>query len=452
MIDLNKLRRHLGNADTTDLKYMSYSSEAVLQQSPVLSRMLLWLVALFIVVMIVWASLAEVDEFTRGEGKIVPSSDIQVVGNLEGGILVSLMASEGELVERDQPLLQIDDTLFASSAREQQIQMHQLQAKVARLRAEATRSSLDDELSKIKSGLPGNVVTEERGLFDARDRGYKAKLNSLQQKVTQKQQELSSIKVEKDHLSKSYELALRELNINRPMVKDGAVSEVELLRLEREVNDLKSRVEQAELAIPQLQAALQESKQNVESFKEEYIGTVREELTDTLSELQRLEETHGALEDKVRRRTVRSPVRGTVKQLNVKTIGGVIQPGMDIVEIVPIEDSLLVDAKVLPADIAFIHPGQNAAVKFTAYDYSIHGGLDAEVVQISPDTIVDEEGVSYYEVRLQTTGRFIGAQDKELDIIPGMTVHVDILTGKKTIMDYLLKPILKTKQLAFRER
>ncbi len=452
MIDLKKLSRHMDDAEAIDLKYMSYSSEAVLQQSPVLGRILLLVIALFITVMIVWAALANVDEFTRGEGRIVPSSDIQIVQNLEGGILARLMVQEGQLVERDQPLLQIDDTIFASSFRERQLQIRQLTVKAARLRAEANGTSFEAELEKLGEQYPKDIVEEERQLYMARKMELTTNLSALKQKVKQKQQELSSVRVEKNSLIRSYNLQLRELKLTRPLVKEGAVSQVELLRLERQTNDLQGDLERAQLAIPQLESSLQEARRNVESLDQGFASNAREELTAVTSELHRIEESNQALADKVRRTVVRSPVKGTVKQLKVKTPGGVIQPGMDLVEIVPIEDSLLVDAKVLPADIAFIHPGQNATVKFTAYDYSIHGGLSAEVVRISPDTIIDDQGVSYYQVRLQTHGRYTGNGEEELPIIPGMLVHVDILTGKKTVLDYLLKPILKTRELALRER
>lgn len=452
MVDLKKLGQHMDGTDSIDLKYMSYSSEAVLQQSPALGRMLLWIIAVFIVVMITWAALAEIDEFTRSEGKIVPSGDIQVVQNLEGGILADLMVEEGQQVERGQPLLQIDDTMFAASFRERQLQINQLAVKAARLRAEANGTAFDDELDKLARVYPQDIVNEERELYMARNREMKTKLNALRQKVKQRQQELSSIKVEKESLVRSFDLQMKELELTRPLVKEGAVSRVELLRLERQTNDLQGSLERAQLAIPQLESAYQEARRNVEGYEQGFGSEAHEELTAVTSELHRIEETNQALEDKVRRTIVRSPVKGTVKQLKVKTIGGVIQPGMDIVEIVPIEDSLLVDARVLPADIAFIHPGQNATVKFTAYDYSIHGGLGAEVVQISPDTIQDEQGVSYYQVRLQTHGEYTGNDDEELPIIPGMIVHVDILTGKKTILDYILKPILKVRDLALRER
>ena len=449
---LDKVRKHFNQTPSTDLKYMSYSSEAVLKQSPLIAQSLLWVIVAFIVVMMTWASLAVVDEFTRGEGKIVPSSNLQVVQNLEGGILAELMVSVGDIVDRGQPLLQIDDTIFASTYRERSLQAEQLIVKAARLRAEANSSDFDLELSKLNGVRNHSLVLSERALYASRKEEHLSELEILNQKASQKYQELSSVKVNKQSLSDSYDLLKRELNITRPLVAEGAVSHVELLRLERQLNDLKGELGQAKLAIPQLESAYKEVIKNVETHTQSFASESRGELNEIMSELGRILQSNEALEDRVDRTIVRSPMKGTVKQLKVKTIGGIIQPGMDLVEIVPFDDSLLVDARVRPADIAFIHPEQHATVKFTAYDFSIHGSLSAKVTHISPDTIVDEEGVSYYQVRLKTEDNHLGREDEPLPIIPGMTVQVDILTGQKTILDYILKPILKTKELAFRER
>ncbi len=452
MVDINKLKKHFDASSATDLKYMSYSSEAMLQQSPGLSRLMLWFLVFIVVVLVIWACLAEVDEFTRGIGKVVPSSAIQVVQNLEGGILEDLMVDEGDVVERGQPLMQIDDTLLASTYRENQIRIAHLQAKAARLRAEAERTSFEEELLRYPMDYEKEVLERERELYESRLREFNSRTNALQQRVRQKEQELASARSHKRNLEESYELLNRELTFTRPLVQDGAVSRVELLRLEREVNDLQGELEQARSSIPRLESALEEARDNVDSYIETFTSESRAELNETISELVRLQETNRAYADRVRRTVVRSPVRGTIKQLKVKTEGGVIQPGMDLVEIVPIEDSLVLDVRIQPAEIAFIHPGQEATVKFTAYDYSVHGGLPGRVTHISPDTIVDEEGNSYYQVRLVTDGSDLGKGSRPLPIIPGMTVEVDILTGQKTIMDFILKPILKTKELALKER
>ncbi len=449
---IEAVKSRLDVTPATDLKYMSYSSEAMLQQAPSVQRLLLRVIVVFVLVAITWAYFAEIDEFTRGQGRIVPSGDVQVVQNLEGGILADLFVAEGDVVERNQPLLLMDDTIFSSTLRERSLQITQFQAKVARLQAEADDSNFDEEWIRLGKQLDDPLAHNERQLYKSGLSEFKSHLSALNQKVEQKKQELSSARLHKTSLASSYRLLQKELTFTRPLVKDGAVSRVELLRLERQANDLKGEVGRAEYAIPQLRAEYQEAKTNSETYIQNFANEARRELNEVNAELARLQEGNETYSDRVARTTVRSPVRGTVKQLKVKTLGGVIQPGMDLVEIVPMDDSLLVDAKVLPADIAFIHPQQHATVKFTAYDFSIHGGLPAKVIQISPDTLVDEEGVSYYEIRLKTDSSVLGQGDESLPIIPGMIVEVDILTGKKTILDYILKPILKTKQLALRER
>ncbi|NIB39683.1 HlyD family type I secretion periplasmic adaptor subunit [Pseudomaricurvus alkylphenolicus] len=428
---------------------MSSAAGAVLEQSPRGGQQLLWAIALFFVVMLIWAALADVDEFTRGDGKVIPSSHVQVVQNLEGGILAELHVQEGQRVEPNQALLRIDDTRFSSSLREADVTLAQLKAKVARLDAEAEGEPFD--ISAL-SDLEASVLDEEQAVFDSRRRELNSRNQVLHQQVQQKRQELSELEAKRNQLARSLKLLKSELNMTRPLADEGAISRVELLRLERQVNDLEGELQGAKLALPRAESSLEEARQKLNNAELAFQAEARREKSEAAAELSRLVETSDALEDRVQRTLVRSPVAGTVKQLLVKTIGGVIQPGMDIVEIVPTEDKLLVEARVRPADIAFLHPGQKAMVKFSAYDFSIHGGLDGEVVHISPDTIVDESDESFYLVRVETDRNFLGSESQALPIIAGMTASVDILTGKKSVLDYLLKPILKTKQLALRER
>jgi len=253
------------------------------------------------------------------------------------------------------------------------LQVEQLTVKAARLRAEANGSDFESELGLLDGQYPEDLILSERKFYNSRQQQYVDQVDVLNQKASQKNQELSSVKSNKQSLKASYRLLSEELNVTRPLVEEGAVSQVELLRLERQVNDLKGELDRARIVIPQLESALREAKKNVEGYTQEFANKSRGELNEVMAELGRIQQGNEALEDRVDRTVVRSPMKGTVKQLKVKTIGGVIQPGMDLVEIVPFDDSLLVDAKVLPADIAFIHPHQLAMVKFTAYDFSIHG-------------------------------------------------------------------------------
>lgn len=432
-----------------DLNYVSSASAAVLLQAPKGGRMLLWAVVCFVLFFVVWASVAEVDEFTRGEGKVIPSQYIQVIQNLEGGILAELYVREGEKVHRGQSLVRIDDKRFLSSLREADVTLAQLEMKAKRLRAESTGIIFavpDDGIVDLF------IANQELAFYQSRERELSSNREVISQQVNQKRQELSELTARTHQLKTSYELVQRELTLTEPLVKEGAVSEVELLRLERQVSDLYGELEAAQLAVPRVQSGLDEWREKLLNVDLVFRRDAREQLNEINLELSRLTESTGALVDRVDRTLVTSPVAGTVKRLLVKTIGGVIQPGMDIAEIVPSEQIMLVEAQVRPADIAYLHPGQNAKVKFTAYDFAIFGGLDGQVVHISPDTIIDDEGNSFYLVRVETSRSFSAPDGAELPIIPGMTVSVDILTGKKTILDYVLKPILKTKQLALRER
>ncbi len=432
-----------------DLDYMSSAAAAVLQQSPRGGQQLLWAICTFVVVAVVWASLAYVDEFTRGEGKVIPSSQVKVVQHQEGGIVSELFVREGQTVKAKEPLLRLDDTQFSSSLREADVTLDQLKAKAARLSYEAEGTDFPEQPIE---GVGDTVWSQERALYLSRREEQDSKDQVLVQQVSQRRQELSELEARRDQHQRSYRLLDKELQISKPLVNSGAMSQVELLRLERQVNDLYGELKGAELAIPRAESSLQEARDKLHGAQLSFANESRKELADVRLELQRLSESSGALEDRVDRTLVVSPVAGTIKQVMVNTIGGVIQPGMDLIKIVPTEDRLLVEAKIRPTDIAFLHPGQEAIVKFTAYDFSIHGGLKGKVTHISPDTIVDEEGESFYTVRVETEEAYLGNEDKPLPIIPGMTVSVDVLTGEKTVLDYILKPILKTKQLALRER
>lgn len=414
------------------------------------SHLLLWSIVAFVVVALVWSYYAEIDQVTRGTGKIIPSRQIQVVQNLEGGIVSALLVKEGDQVKTEQVLLRIDDTRFASSFQENKLQVYALQAKIARLQAESKNQnfSLPNDLeAKAQS-----FWLSEQALHYSRRQELDSAISVLKQQQAQKQQEIQERRSRQGHLRRSYELANKELKITRPLVEQGVMSEVELLRLERQVNELKGDMESNRLAIPRAQAALAEVKDKIEEIKITFRTAAATELNRNQAQLSQMQASTSALEDRVTRTAVRSPVKGTIKKLNINTIGGVVQPGMDLVEIVPLEDSLLVEAQIRPADIAFLHPGQAATVKFTAYDFSIFGGLPARLEHISADTILDERGEAFFLIRVRTERNYLGDQQNSLPIIPGMTVSVDILTGRKTILDYLLKPLNRVRERALRER
>lgn len=434
-----------------DLDFATDANAAILANTPKGGRLILYGAVAFMGIMLFWASFAEIDEVTKGEGKVIPSSQVQVIQNLEGGILGEILVKEGQAVAKNQVLLRIDDTRFSSSLKESRLQFLALTAKAARLKAEADGAKGFKVPEEVAKEAP-QLGKQEEALFESRVNEQKAGTGILQQQVEQKEQEIEELKAKEVQLSRSHSLAQKELSISRPLISQGAISQVEVLRLERQVADLQGQLDTTRLSIPRAQSALREAQQKVGEAELRFRNQARGEYNDAASELGRLGETNVALEDRVKRTLVRSPVRGVVKQLMINTVGGVIQPGAEMIQVVPLEDTLLIEAKVRPQDIAFIRADQVATIKFTAYDFSIYGGLTAKVEHISADTIADEKGNSFYQVRLRTDKNFLGGEAKPLPIIPGMVAEVDVLTGKKTILDYLLKPVITAKDRALSER
>lgn len=433
-----------------DEQFISDVNAAVLMGASRSSHLILAATVLFLVVALLWAANATLDEVTRGEGKVIPSSKIQIVQNLEGGILERILVREGELVERDQPLLQLDDTRFSSTFRETRLKYLALLAKSARLQAEANNQPL--QIPEIVWQERGDLARNEVALFESRVVELESNLSILREQESQTGHELAELRSKKNKIARSYELVRQELVMSEPLADEGAISEVEILRLKRSVNDLRGDLDASRLAIPRLQSAMEEMKDKIGDLEISFRTQARGELNEVEAELSGVEETLRSQQDRVSRTLVRSPVKGEVKQVKVTTIGGVIQPGMDLIEIVPIEGTLLVEAHVRPADIAFLRPNQDAQVKLTAYDYAIYGGLPAKLEHISADTITNEDGESFYLIRVRTERSHLGTDDNPLKIIPGMTAVVDILTGKKTVLDYLMKPVLRAREMALRER
>lgn len=402
-----------------------------------------------VVLLLGWASLAHIDEVTRGDGKVIPSRQLQVVQSLDGGVVTEILVREGEVVEAGQLLLKVDETRATSGVRESEAQAFALRVKQARLRALAEGSAFVPPAAKEMTPQEGRILDEERNLYLSRVTELRAMVSINQQQLAQREQELSEARSRRAAAQRALDLADQELRKTRPLLASGAISEVEVLRLDREVSRNRGDVEQTGAQIARIQAAIGEAQRKVQETELTFRNEARREMADVMGRLNALSQGAVALEDKVNKSQVKSPVRGRVQRLLANTVGGVVQPGKDIVEIVPLDDALVLEAKVQPKDIAFIHPGQAATVKFTAYDFSIYGGLDAKVDNISPDTQVDERGNAFYIVRVRTEQPRFGADQP---IIPGMTAEVDILTGKKTVLSYLLKPILKARAYALSER
>ncbi len=396
-------------ARQSDLDFAADTKAAFLESRAPYASLLLFLLVGIVSALFFWAHSSKVDEITRGQGKVIPSRNLQVVQNLEGGILAELFVKEGQIVEAGQILLRLDDTAFAASHQESLSKSDNLQATIARLETEAS----DRETIQFPEYILQNrsdLVESETSLFAVRRANHQAKTRNLE---------------------KSLELKRRELSITEPLATDGVVSQVELLRLQSAINDTEGQLIR---------------------IRSDYSREVMTQLNEAKAELEQVQQSINAYHDRVLRAEIKSPAYGTINRIHSKTIGGVIRPGDPILEIVPLESDLLVEANILPSDIGFIHPGQEAIVKLTAYDFSIYGGLKGTVERISADTFTNERGESFYKIRVRTGERSLATGDQELRIIPGMQVQVDILTGKKSVLDYAIKPLMRARMNALTER
>jgi adhesin transport system membrane fusion protein len=433
-----------------DIHFMPDVHAATRRRGHGFAYILTLITLLFFVTFVVWANFAVLDEVTRGEGRIVPSSKTQIIQNLEGGILSEILVHEGDIVERGSIMLRIDNTAAQANFRDLQTQYYNLQATILRLEAELNDGELTfpDEIQKEAPG----AASDQKSLFEARRRQLQAQISVLESQASQREQETGEMNSRRKQLERSLQLARQEKAITEPLVLNGVVPRIDLLRIERQVAELEGEISTIRLSIPRLKTAAEEATQRIVQVRAAAKAEASDELNKVRNEFKSVREVLFAGEDRVTRTEVRSPVRGTVKEIKVNTVGGVIRPGQDLIEVVPLDDSLLVEARIRPADIAFLRPGQDSMVKVAAYDFSIYGGLKSKLEQISADTIRDEEGENFYRVYLRTERNTLVHQGNELPIIPGMTATVEILTGKKSVLDYIMEPILKARQRALRER
>ncbi|MBP8184904.1 MAG: HlyD family type I secretion periplasmic adaptor subunit [Pseudomonas sp.] len=433
-----------------DREFMPEVDGSMQEDSPKLTRITVWLTALLLLAALVWAKFAVLEEVTMGEGKAIPSSKIQVIQNLEGGIVAQIFVREGQLVNKGDILLRLDDTRFLSNRGESDADRMALTARLVRLQAEAEGKPLLMP-AEISNKYP-QLAADETALFNSRQDRLHSEQRTLNEQLRQKTQELAEFSSKQQQYRSSLGLIQQELSMSQPLVSSGAISQVEILRLRRSAVEMRGEMDATTLAIPRAQAGISEIKSKMEESLLAFRSEAFKELNQTRPELQKITATSVAIEDRVSRTTVQSPVYGVIKQLKINTIGGVVQPGSDLLEIVPLENNLLIEAKVRPQDVAFLRPGQKAMVKFSAYDYTIYGGLKAQLELISADTITDDEGNSFYLIQVRTDKNHLGSSEHPLLIIPGMIATVDIITGEKSVLDYLLKPVLKARTEALRER
>lgn len=433
-----------------DIDYMNAVDGAILERGAPAAYLLSLTVCLLIIAFVVWARYAVLDEVTRGTGQVIPSRHVQVIQNLEGGILEAVHVRENQIVEAGAVLLRLSNESAASHYRDAYNRSLENKAAIARLEAEIQEAPISFP-EDVQENDP-SIIRDQKQIYAARKEELAQEINVLNSQHRQKKQEIAEMQSRRKKLQESLKLAEEQVAIARPLMEKKLYPRVDFLTLERDVVSLKGDVKTLESSIPRAWEEAREIEKKKSQVIAEFKTRAADEINKKRMELKSLLETISAGKDRVTRTDVRSPVKGIVKQIHVNTLGGVIKPGETIMEIVPVDDTLLIEAKIRPADIAFIRPDQKAMVKITAYDFSIYGGLEGRVEQISADTIQDEKGEDFYEVKLRTATNALTHKGERLPIIPGMTAYVEILTGKKSVLDYLLKPILKARQNALREK
>lgn len=436
--------------DARDYAFMRSLSAAVLEEHPKQFRWVIFFWVFSISLFLIWASFSPIDEIVRGDGKVIPSGENQMIQHLEGGILEDILVKEGESVKADQVLLKINNLKSSSTYESMGYKAAQLRAKMVRLRAEIENGEFLPEPKDLKE-IPSQIL-QERHLFISNKERLNAQLSGLNEQYIQKKNDKVETQGRIAEQRKALTYIKEEVKISEPLVAQGVKSKVDFLKLQRELSSLEERYHGMIASMPRLEAAISEIENKMREVRSEFTTKAQIELNEAQTEYNRIMAESASLADQVVRTTLKSPINGLVQKLYVNTIGGVIKPGDNLIEIVPTEEGLLAEVKIKPSDIAFLYPGQEAIVKVTAYDYAIYGSLKGEVVTISPDSMTDKRDNIYYIVRVQTEKKYFGTEEKPLNIAPGMTLNVDIITGKKTVMQYILKPILKAKQYMFTER
>lgn len=432
-----------------DLAYMRSLSAAVVQRSPTNLIIVVIIMVSLVLAAIMWMNWAEVDVVVRGSGKVVPSRQVQLVQSLEGGVVSEILVREGDLVKANQPLIKLSDVAFSSSFQENLLLSRELRARILRLRAEATGQDFetDPELAKSNPAL----LAAERNLYDSNRKQLDETLSIYGEQLRQQESALEEAQSKVRRLKRSLDLLKQEIKIKRPLMESRIISEIEFLQLQQREAELEGELDIASISIPRIRSAIEEARGKLEQNRLDFRAQAQRELNEAMAELSRVSETQGALEDRVTRTTLRSPVDGVVKQLHTNTVGGVVSPGNNVLEVVPLGDALLVEVRIKPADIASIGVGQPTRLKFSAYDFAIHGGLSGNVVFVSADTITNDEGESYYIVRVKPEHPYLDETNQAMPIKVGMTSEADIITAKKTILEYLLKPINRGLEKALTE-
>ena len=433
-----------------DVDFMGELEAATRLKPSESSHFMLIAVASLVAAFCIWSSFSEIEEITHGSGQVVPTQEIQIVQSLEGGILTELLVREGETVEKDQILLKVSDVAFASEERGTEAKSLALKAKKARLEAEAKGHKFEIP-SEIKEKFP-DIARNEEALYLSRQQELDNAKSILDNKISSARAELAEVRAKIGRLAESRRLLNQELAITKEMVAKKAVPKLEEIRLNRELSNISGQIRESSEKRSGLEAELRGAQRERQDREDKFKSQVLGELNDIESQISQLSESLTAIGDRVSRTDVRSPVTGTVNKISLKTIGGVIEPAMKLVEVVPLDDDLKIVARVAPQEIAFLRPEQDVNIKISAYDPQRYGSLKGKLTRLGANSVTDKEGNVFFEIEVQADQNYLGTEDKPLPITPGMVAETEIITGKRTILSYLMKPVLRVKDKALTER
>lgn len=421
---------------------------------PLWARASLVVVVLLILSFIAWAAVTQIEEIARGEGKVIPISRTQVIQASEASVVQEIAVKVGQIVKKDDLIVRLDDTATTSTLGELEARARALRVQVARLELEQMGDmSAPMTCPEIVKATSPAICDNEAQLLQARRDAFQNKLSVLQERHLQRRKELDEALVGIQRLENNIEISKKEAALLEPLVARKLAPQTDLLRIQKELTDAGGQLNLLNESLGRIRAAIKEASLQVDELTLVFQQEALAEKTKVLADLSVVAETIRGASDRVQRTDLRSPVDGVVNRLEITTIGAYVQPGTVVAEVVPTSDVLLVEARISPKDVAFIRVGQPALVKITAFDFAIYGGLQGEVVNVSADSMFDEKsGETFYLVQVKTEKSEIAHDGKSHAIIPGMVASVDIMTGKKTVLQYLLKPINRARTEAMRER
>jgi adhesin transport system membrane fusion protein len=433
-----------------DKEFMEELEAATRMKPSEKSHYLLITIAALVGSFLVWSNISEIEEITHGSGQVVPTQEIQIVQSLEGGIIKDILVSEGQKVEKGEILLKVSDIAFASEGRGAEAKSLALQAKKARLEAEAQGNEFTVPAEIVKK-FP-DIARNEKDLYTSRQQELENAKSILNNKISSAASQISEVRAKINRLSESRRLLNQELAITKEMVAKKAVPKLEEIRLNRELSNLSGQIHEASEERSGLDAELSRAKKEREDREDKFKSQVLGELNDIETQISQIGESMTAIEDRVSRTEIRSPVDGVVNKIMLKTIGGVIEPAMQLFEIVPLDDDLKIVARVTPQEIAFLRPMQPANIKISAYDSQRYGSLKGKLTRLGANSVTDREGNVFFEIELEADKNYLGTEENPLPITPGMVAEIEIITGERTIFSYLAKPVLRAKDRALTER